>query len=202
MYIQYTHKQTQEEDERWTRRGDVCWAVACRQGDGDPAPSMQSVLQLLSTAREPHDEDDDVLGPRPGVSIRMWLQRLCVCVFVFVRQGKSQHAGPLSSKPMISIKCRCFVRLECFHQNPTPACFHRQVTVTSCSPLRGGNVWITVLCVLLFQLWVDSLPASEPQHLPCDIAYKITNASLCRVFSKLGEKHGRERRNNQGSVIW
>lgn len=59
--------------------------MACRQGDRDPAPSMPSVLQLPPVLREPHDEDDDVLGPHPGVSIRMWAKRergLCVCVCV------------------------------------------------------------------------------------------------------------------------
>lgn len=39
---------------------------ACRQGDEDPAPSMPSVLQLPLLPREPRDEDD-VLGPHPGV---------------------------------------------------------------------------------------------------------------------------------------
>lgn len=58
-------------------------------------------------------------------------QRGCVlvseCVFVcggehinvFVRQGKSQRSGLLFSKTMISIKCRCFLQLECFHWNPS-----------------------------------------------------------------------------------
>lgn len=61
---------------------------------------------------------------------------LCVRVHnytnAFARRGESQHSGLLSSKTMISIKCRCFLRLKCLQQTP-PACFHRQVTVTSCS---------------------------------------------------------------------
>ena len=37
---------------------------------------MPSVLQLPPELRVPHDEDDEVLGPHPEVSIEMWGERL------------------------------------------------------------------------------------------------------------------------------
>lgn len=83
----HAHKmdvQTQEENKR-TKWGDVYWAVARRQGDWNPAPSMPSSVQLPLVLREPHDEDD-VLRPHPRVSIRMWAERLLVCVGVGARE--------------------------------------------------------------------------------------------------------------------
>lgn len=94
--------------------------MACRQGDRDPAPSMPSVLQLPPVLRELHDEDD-VLGSRPGVSIRMWAERVCVCVCCVEahkcvcerRPTRTRRSEPLFlENTMISIKCRCSARLE------------------------------------------------------------------------------------------
>lgn len=102
---------------------------------------MLSVLQLPPVLREPHDEDDDVLGPHPGVSIRMWVERLCVCVCVRVsaaahkrvcetRQESTQWAT-LENNDLNQVQV-LFYHSSVFTKTP-PACFHRQVTITSCS---------------------------------------------------------------------
>ena len=196
---------------------------------------MPSVLQLPPVLREPHDEDDDVLGPHPGVSIRMWAKKergvcVCVCVCVrvrvcvyvcvctcvcghtqmcFARRGKSQRSGPLSSKTMISIKCRCFVNSSVFTKTP-PACFHRQVTVTSCSISLWNLKQRKEEKKATLKAWISFVSAAIRRNaylcrryefffFLCDVVGRITNASLCHVFQSYERTQGKKKSRKQSS---
>lgn len=152
---------------------------------------MPSALQLPPVLREAHDEND-VPGPHPGVSIRMWAGRLCVWVWlwapiiVFVARGKSQRSEPLSSKTMISIKCRCFLRLK------WQACFYRQVSETSCSlflnPEAKGKKTKAGFsrCFVSMTIQQSFYLHQKHENFLCDSVVRITNL-FSVLFSKLQE---------------
>ena len=193
--------QTQEENENQTRWGDVCWAVACRQGDEDRAPIMPSVLQLPLELREPHDQDDDVLGPHPEVSIKIWAERLSAHVWVRAHVCASAHmccwdnarvntVGYSSRKQWSQSSAGAFYNSSVCSKSP-PACFHRQLTVTSCShkEMWGGNLGCSV--VRLFVLPRDSVKGSRKKVL-CDFVNKTTKACfyyIYKAFREHREKH-------------
>lgn len=176
---------------------------------------MPSVLQLLLALREPHDEDDDVLWApsrglhqnvgRAAVHLRL---SVCTCVWahinVFVRRGRSQHSGPLSSKTMISIKCRCFLQTRVFSPKTPPACSQRRVAATSCClslrNLKPRRRMKKLDCGVV-GLFVSAVtqPVTE-RTLFSGVVGRITNAPLCHVFQSCERAQGKAE-NNQAAVI-
>jgi len=208
--------------------------LSCGSSPGWQGPSSQHAKCAAAAAGAQRSAWwRTMLRPYPEASIRMWAERmcvcLCVCVFmpehvrlcewahinVFVRQGKSQHSGPLSSKTMISIKCRCFLQPKCFHQNPSSLCsqtshcnqlvsFSRKSEAEKKNRKKTNNnpgCDFHVLFCFSRNSAKRSIPASEARHFLCDTVGGITNASLLLCFSKRWENTIKSRKQSSLSDL-
>lgn len=154
-----------------------------------------------------------------AVCVCVCVECVCVCVcgstqMCFARRGKSQRSGPLSSKTMISIKCRCFVNSSVFTKTP-PACFHRQVTVTSCSISLWNLKQRKELKKATLKAWISFVSAAIrrnaylcQRHEHFFFFSAMLSAELQTLLSVMFFKATREHRekkkaeNNQATVIW
>lgn len=124
-----THTRTNKPRRR-TKKSDQMRGRLLRCGSSPGRRGLSPHAESVAAAESNVMKVMMCLGPHPEVSIKMWPREaahscLSVCVYVckhtdvYVKQGERQHSGLLSSKTMISIKCRCFVQLECLQQNPS-----------------------------------------------------------------------------------
>lgn len=130
-------------------------------------------------------------------------------------KARVNAVGYSSRKQWSQSNAGAFSNSSVFTETP-PACFYRQVTVTSCSlylwdlmQRRGRNLKCNCfLCVSSNS--IKCLPMSETQCFLCDILDRITNASLCCAsfsflfffFSKLPQNTRKSRKQSSlGDLI-
>lgn len=134
------------------------------QGDRDPAPSTPNVLQLPVLPGEPRDQDD-VLGPHPGVSIRM--QR----VAPLKKQWSQSSAGAASCEWSGACfpKPSCSLSLKNLKQKTgalSASAVSRQLATSRVFSSQQNRYLCFVLgCFFYFVLFCRPVQSIDPNHV-------------------------------------